>query len=67
MSSIEIWAGVECTVNHVGDSYYDQLHWNGHADRFDGLELFAQLGITILRFPLISMSKPPKRSSRLFG
>lgn len=38
---LELWAGVECTVNRVGDEYYDQLEINGHAERAGDLELFA--------------------------
>jgi len=32
---------VECTVNRVGDQYFDQLERNGHATRIDDLDLFA--------------------------
>jgi len=35
--------GVECTVNRVGDQYFDQLERNG-ATRIDDLDLFASLG-----------------------
>ena len=28
--AIELWTGVECTVNRVGDTYYDQLRATGH-------------------------------------
>lgn len=42
---LEVWAGVECTVNRVGEEYFDQLERNGHAMRLDDLDLFAELGI----------------------
>ena len=29
--SLDLWAGVECTVNRVGDEYFDQLELSGHA------------------------------------
>ena len=32
---LEMWAGVECTVNRVGDVYFDQLDASGHANRRD--------------------------------
>lgn len=50
---LELWAGVECTVNRVQDQYYDQLQRNGHATRLDDLDLFAELGIKTLRYPIL--------------
>jgi dTDP-4-dehydrorhamnose reductase len=50
---LEIWAGLECTVNRVGDEYFDQLERNGHGTRLEDLELFAQLGITAIRYPVL--------------
>lgn len=50
---LEIWAGVECTVNRVGDEYFDQLERNGHAKRIEDLDLFAGLGITAIRYPVL--------------
>ena len=52
-SEIELWAGVECTVNRVGDQYFDQLERNGHADRIADLDLFASLGVTAIRYPVL--------------
>ncbi len=51
--SLEMWGGVECTVNRVGDDYFDQLERNGHCGRLDDLDLFASLGIQALRYPLL--------------
>jgi dTDP-4-dehydrorhamnose reductase len=50
---LEVWGGVECTVNRVGDNYFDQLESNGHATRLEDLELFAQLGIRAIRYPVL--------------
>ena len=50
---LEVWAGVECTVNRVGDQYFDQLERNGHASRLDDLDLFAQLGVRAIRYPVL--------------
>ncbi|PSB17442.1 dTDP-4-dehydrorhamnose reductase [Phormidesmis priestleyi ULC007] len=52
-SEVELWAGVECTVNRVGDQYFDQLKRNGHADRITDLDLFASLGVTAIRYPVL--------------
>lgn len=50
---LELWAGVECTVNRVGNEYFDQLERNGHAKRLDDLDLFAELGIRTMRYPML--------------
>jgi dTDP-4-dehydrorhamnose reductase len=50
---LEVWAGVECTVNRVGDQYFDQLERNGHATRLDDLNLFAELGVRAIRYPVL--------------
>jgi dTDP-4-dehydrorhamnose reductase len=50
---LELWAGVECTVNRVGDSFFDQLELNGHARRLADLNLFAELGVRALRYPVL--------------
>lgn len=50
----EIWAGVECTINRVGNHYFDQLKLLGHDGRYEkDLELFAQLGIKTWRYPIL--------------
>ncbi len=51
--SLEVWGGVESTVNRVGDVYFDQLERSGHAGRIDDLDLFAALGIRALRYPIL--------------
>jgi dTDP-4-dehydrorhamnose reductase len=50
---LELWAGVECTVNRVGEEYFDQLERNGHAWRDSDLERFAALGISAMRYPVL--------------
>jgi dTDP-4-dehydrorhamnose reductase len=50
---LALWAGVECTVNRVGDGYLDQLRRTGHADRIEDLDRFASLGVRTLRYPLL--------------
>ena len=48
---IEIWGGLECTINRVGDVFGDQLERCGHYRRLDDLDAIAALGIRTLRFP----------------
>jgi dTDP-4-dehydrorhamnose reductase len=49
----ELWAGPECTVNRVGDRYFDQLERTGHARRLADLDLFAWLGVKTVRYPVL--------------
>jgi dTDP-4-dehydrorhamnose reductase len=50
---IEVWAGVECTVNRVGDRYFDQSEMTGHARRVEDIDLLADLGVTAVRYPVL--------------
>ncbi|MBA3658143.1 MAG: sugar nucleotide-binding protein [Gemmatimonadales bacterium] len=52
-SPLEMWGGVECTVNRVGDTFRDQLVLNGHDVRTDDLERFARLGFRTMRVPVL--------------
>jgi len=53
MPSIEMWGGVECTINRVGDRYFDQLDRCGHYTRLSDLDAIASLGIKTLRYPAL--------------
>ncbi|HEY0004638.1 MAG TPA: family 1 glycosylhydrolase [Pyrinomonadaceae bacterium] len=44
---------MECTVNRVGDQYFDQLECSGHASRAADLSLFAELGVRTMRYPVL--------------
>lgn len=50
---LELWGGVECTVNRVRNLYIDQNELSGHAHRLGDLDLFADLGIRALRYPVL--------------
>jgi dTDP-4-dehydrorhamnose reductase len=50
---LELWAGLECTVNRVGERYYDQIKRNGHFYRLEDLERIAELGVKTLRYPVL--------------
>jgi dTDP-4-dehydrorhamnose reductase len=50
---LELWGGVECTVNRVGQQFLRQLDCNGHRRRLSDLERFADLGLRTLRFPIL--------------
>jgi dTDP-4-dehydrorhamnose reductase len=53
MNQLEMWGGLECTVNRVGDRYFDQLERNGHCARVDDLDLFEGVGFQAIRYPLL--------------
>lgn len=51
--SLEVWGGVECTHNRVGNAWFDQLDRTGHSTRLDDLARFAGLGIQAIRYPVL--------------
>src|SRR4051812_36949487 len=51
--SLQIWGGIECTHNRVGDRYFDQLDWTGHDRCVNDLDRIAELGIRTLRYPVL--------------
>ena len=53
MRPLELWGGVECTVNRVGDRFHEQMAQSGHDQRLEDLDRFAALGITALRQPVL--------------
>ena len=60
----EMWAGVECTVNRVGDRWFDQLTRNGHDTREDDIDRLAALGVRALRFPVLWERVAPRGRRR---
>ena len=53
MHDLELWGGLECTVNRVADAYFSQIDRNGHAGREGDIERFAALGIRAIRYPVL--------------
>ncbi|MDQ6647006.1 MAG: family 1 glycosylhydrolase, partial [Pseudomonadota bacterium] len=51
--SVELWGGVECTINRVGDRYFSQLDDRPYACALEDLTRFATLGIRALRYPVL--------------
>lgn len=49
-----MWAGVECTINRLeGEIYPDQLDMSGHYERPEDIGLFASLGVSRIRYPVL--------------
>ncbi len=68
--ALQLWGGVECTLNRVGDRYLDQLERSGHAHRLDDLHSFADLGLRSLRYPVLwerTMRQGPDRPDWTFA
>ncbi|MDP3495840.1 MAG: family 1 glycosylhydrolase [Hyphomonadaceae bacterium] len=61
---IQLWGGHECTVNRVGDVFYDQTARSGHQDRPADLDLFASLGLARLRYPVLWERVAPDEPER---
>jgi dTDP-4-dehydrorhamnose reductase len=50
---LELWGGVECTVNRVGDRFHDQLRASGHHERDGDIDAVAWLGVKAVRYPVL--------------
>jgi dTDP-4-dehydrorhamnose reductase len=50
---LELWGGVECSCTRVHGQFIDQIQRSGHHLRIKDLELFAELGIRALRYPVL--------------
>jgi len=50
---MELWGGIECTLNRVGNQRFDQLAQSGHYSRASDLHRIAAIGIKTLRYPLL--------------
>jgi dTDP-4-dehydrorhamnose reductase len=53
MRDLEMWGGLECTLNRVKDRFVNQAEKNGHLNRLSDLQLFAELGLKKLRYPCL--------------
>ncbi|MBV9610028.1 MAG: dTDP-4-dehydrorhamnose reductase, partial [Acidobacteria bacterium] len=62
---LELWGGVECTVNRLGESYLDQIDRTRHAERLTDFNLFAQLGIKAIRQPVLWERTAPRHPEQL--
>lgn len=58
----EVWGGIECTINRVGDSYLDQLAFNQYYQQ-PRHEAIASLGIKKLRFPILWEKHQPTKDT----
>ncbi|AEI52222.1 family 1 glycosylhydrolase [Runella slithyformis] len=59
----DVWAGIECSFNRIGDSFSDQLVFSGHYERADDIDQFAELGIKALHYPILWELHQPQKES----
>jgi dTDP-4-dehydrorhamnose reductase len=63
---LQTWAGIECTINRVGDAYFDQLQYCGHYTRCEeDIEAIASLGVKTLRYPVLWERHQPKKGGEI--
>lgn len=53
MRPLELWGGIEATVNRIGDSFHNQMERSRHWEHPEDLDRFAGLGLRTLRYPLL--------------
>jgi dTDP-4-dehydrorhamnose reductase len=64
-NTVEVWGGIECTINRVKDQYLDQLEYSGHYTRVSDLDLVASLGIKMLRYPVLWEKHQKQKDSEI--
>ncbi|SMC87741.1 family 1 glycosylhydrolase [Pedobacter africanus] len=50
---MEVWGGIECSINRIDKSYFDQLEYNDLYSRPEMLDEVIKLGIKTIRFPVL--------------
>lgn len=60
---MELWGGIECTINRVNDLYMDQLDYCGYYHRSGLIECLATSGISKLRYPVLWEKHQPHQNS----
>ncbi|HEX8333782.1 MAG TPA: dTDP-4-dehydrorhamnose reductase [Segetibacter sp.] len=62
-NGVEIWGGIEGTINRVRDQYFDQSEYSGHYNRPGDIDLIASLGIKMLRYPVLWEKHQPQKDT----
>lgn len=50
---LQLWGGIECTINRVQDNFFDQLKYAGHYHRDEDIALLTGTGIQKIRYPIL--------------
>src|SRR4051794_14465950 len=62
-NQVEIWGGIEGTINRVRDAYHDQSEYSGHYNREGDIDMIASLGIKMLRYPVLWEKHQPQKDT----
>ena len=60
LQPLELWGGIECTVNRVQDCFHDQLAFSGHLRRRSDLHALRGLSLKALRYPILWEHAAPR-------
>ncbi len=52
-NKIDVWGGIECSINRVGEHFMDQLQLSGHYQRSGDIDRIAKLGVKAVRYPVL--------------
>jgi dTDP-4-dehydrorhamnose reductase len=55
----EVWGGIECTINRVNDTFFNQLERAGLVARKDMIAYVAALNVKALRYPILWETHEP--------
>ena len=61
---LELWGGIECTVNRVGDRFHSQLERLPGGLTLEDIDGIADLGLAALRFPVLWERVAPEAPGR---
>lgn len=62
-NEIELWGGIECTINRVNHHFFDQLQYSGHYSRPSDISLLADTGIQKIRYPVLWEKHQPEKDT----
>ena len=62
-NELELWGGIECTINRVNDVFFDQLQYSGHYNRPTDIDLLANTGIQKVRYPVLWEKHQPEKNT----
>ncbi|RYZ31154.1 MAG: NAD-dependent epimerase/dehydratase family protein [Chitinophagaceae bacterium] len=62
-TELELWGGIECTINRVNNVFFDQLQYSGHYNRPKDIDLLAGTGIRKVRYPVLWEKHQPEKNT----
>lgn len=60
---LELWGGIECTINRIHQEFNDQLDYAGHYRRPGDVDLLAETGIKKIRYPVLWEKHQPQQAA----